>query len=182
MKRTVFFTLMLTIIFTTSALAAVSPIPPTNPPASASGSTNASFQQSIKVLQENKYGENEIKSFVYQVFGMFDRHPDVNQLLLMFADEDLDMRVPEGTIKSHEDFKKWYAGIGARLQSNIHSIEKIDVSIPAKGDYRTSFIVNWQAMGRDGKYVNLKFRQTWKIVDGGGYWPRIVSYIVEPAY
>lgn len=182
MKRTVVLALILTCIFFANALAAVSPIPSTNPPSSAPVSQTSSYLQSVKTLQENKYSENEIKSFIYQVFGMFDRHPDVNQLLLMFADEDLDMRVPEGTIKSHDDFKKWYAGVGARFQSNIHAIDKIEISIPSKGDYRASFIVNWQAMGRDGKYVSLKFRQTWRIADGGGYWPRIVSYVVEPAY
>ena len=79
-------------------------------------------------------------------------------------------------------FEKWYKDVGARYQSNIHTIERIDVQIPAKGDYRVDLIVNWQAMGIDGKYTAFKARQQWKIVDGGGYWPRIVSYVVEPAH
>ncbi len=167
----------------TAAEAAANPIPSTTSPSSVSaspGAPPATYLQSIKLLQENKYGENELKSFVYQVFSLFDRHAEVNNLLLLFANEDLSMKVPEGRIDSHQDFEKWYAGIGANYQSNVHKIEQISVQIPAKGDYRVNCIVLWQALDRNGKFTSLRTRQQWQIIDGGGYWPRIVSYIAEP--
>lgn len=166
-----------------SAEAAANPITPTTAPSTivvTPTTPPASYLQAVKTLQQNKYGENEIKSFVYQVFSLFDRHAELSQLLLLFA-EDVNMVVPEAKITSHQEFEKWYKDVGARYQSNIHTIERIDVQIPAKGDYRVDLIVNWQAMGIDGKYTAFKARQQWKIVDGGGYWPRIVSYVVEPA-
>ena len=166
------------------AAAAANPIAPTNAPSSSvavsSGLPPATYLQTIKTLQENKYGENEIKSFVYQVFSLLDRHMEINQLLLLFA-EDMNMVVPEGKITSHQEFEKWYRDIGARYQSNAYQVEHIDVQIPAKGDYRVDLTVHWQALGIDGKYTSYRMRQHWKIVDGGGYWPRIVSYICEPA-
>jgi hypothetical protein len=164
--------------------AAANPIPSASAPSSAvqtNGSPPASYLQTIKILQENKHGENEIKSFVYQVFSLFDRHAEISQLLLLFADEDLIMQLPEGTINSHNDFEKWYAGIGAKYQSNTHKLERVDVQIPSKGDYRVDLTVHWQALGIDGKFTSFRSRQLWKIVDGGGYWPRIVQYRVEPA-
>lgn len=166
-----------------AAEAAANPIAPTTAPSTIVATPTtppATYLQAVTTLQQNKYGENEIKSFVYQVFSLFDRHAEISQLLLLFA-EDVNMVVPEAKITSHQEFEKWYKEIGARYQSNIHTIERIDVQIPAKGDYRVDLTVNWQAMGVDGKYTAFKSRQQWKIVDGGGYWPRIVSYIVEPA-
>lgn len=173
----------LTFSISETAEAAANPIAPTTAPSSIAVSTGTpptAYLQAIKSLQENKYGENEMKSFVFQVFSLFDRHAEINQLLLLFA-EDIDMVVPEGKIASHQDFEKWYKDIGARYQSNAYHVEKIDVQIPAKGDYRVELIVQWQALGVDGKYTSLRMRQQWKVVDGGGYWPRIVSYIAGPA-
>ena len=163
----------------TAANPIVSPSTPSTA-STAAGHAPESYLQSIKLLQENKYGENELKSFVYQVFSLFDRHAEVNNLLLLFANEDLSMKVPEGRIDSHQDFEKWYAGIGANYQSNVHKIEQVSVQIPAKGDYRVNCVVLWQAIDRNGKFTSLRTRQQWQIIDGGGYWPRIVSFIAEP--
>lgn len=179
------FSLGALLLFSSAATvsAAANPITPTTAPSTMTVSSTtppAAYLQAVKTLQENKYGENEIKSFVYQVFSLFDRHAEISQLLLLFA-EDISMVVPEGKINSHQEFEKWYKDIGVRYQSNTHTIERIDVQFPAKGDYRVDLTVQWQAMGIDGKYTSFKARQQWKIVDGGGYWPRIVSYVVEPA-
>lgn len=185
-QKTLVVTLVSLFMFacSVSVFAAANPIPSAAAPSSTSavaGAPPAAYLQTVKNLQENKYGENELKSFVYQIFSQFDRHAEISQLLLSFADEDLYMSLPEGAIDSHRAFEKWYSGIGAKYQSNTHTIERIDVQIPKKGDYRIDLIVNWQAVDREGKFSTLRSHQQWKVIDGGGYWPRIVSYIVEPA-
>ena len=186
MKKIVFLlatVILFVVTTTTTAFAAANPIAPASAPSTITLSLDTpppAYLKAVKLLLENKYGENEIKSFVYQVFSLYDRHADVSHLLYLFSD-DLEMRLPEGPITSTQDFIKWYAGIGAKYQSNTNTIERLDVTIPAKGDYRVDLIVHWQALDRDGKYVSLRFRQLWKVVNGGEYWPRIVSYIVEPA-
>jgi hypothetical protein len=167
-----------------AAEAALNPIPSASEPSTAStpvGSPPASYLQAVKTLQENKFGENEIKSFVYQVFSLFDRHVGVSNLELLFSEDNMYMSVPEGKIGSPQEFEKWYADIGTKYQSNLHTIERIEVQIPAKGDYRVDIVVNWQALDRTGKFTSVRLHQQWKIVDGSGYWPRIVSYIVERA-
>ena len=177
------FSALLALPISGTADAAANPITPTTAPSNvavSAGAPPAAYLQTIKTLQENKYGENEIKSFVYQVFSLFDRHAEISQLLLLFA-EDITMVVPEGKITSHQEFEKWYRDIGLRYHSNAHQIERLDVQIPAKGDYRVDLTVHWQALGIDGKYTSHRMRQQWQIVDGGGYWPRIISYIAEPA-
>jgi hypothetical protein len=186
MKPNLLIVCLITLVLFSGAAtvdAAANPIPSASAPSTATapaGSPPASYLLSLKTLQENKYGENELKSFVYQVFSLFDRHTEISQLLLLFADEDLYMSVPEGKIDSHREFEKWYAGVGAKYQSNTYTVERLDVQIPKKGDYRVDLIVNWQALDREGKFTSTRMHQKWQIVDGGGYWPRIVSYIVEP--
>lgn len=187
MKKIIFAVALATIVLlisNTAVEAAANPIPSASAPSNtvqSLGTPPAAYLQAVKILQENKYGENEIKSFVYQIFSLFDRHAEVGQLLLLFADEDLDMRLPEGKLNSHNDFQKWYADIGAKYQSNTHTLERISVQIPSKGDYRVDLTVHWQALDINGKYISLRANQQWRIIDGGGYWPRIVSYSVLPA-
>ena len=164
--------------------AAANPVIPSSALPSAVTSPDAApaeFLQAIKTMRDNKFSENDIKSFVYQVFSLLDKHVDVKQLLFLFADENLVVTLPEGPINSQEDFERWYSGLGAKYQSNIHVIEKLSVTIPAKSDYRIDAIVRWEALGRDGKFTSQRVHHQWKVVDGGGYWPRIVSYNVEAA-
>lgn len=175
--------LLLIVAMVSTAFAAANPI---NPPQSsatanaASGTPPAEYLQAINNMRNNKYNENDMKAFAYQVFSVFDRHPEFTQVSVLFADDELDMRLPEARITSQMDLEKWYATIGTKYQSNLHIIEKLSVSIPAKSDYRIDLIVQWQTLAKDGKFSSQRMRQQWKVVDGGGYWPRITSYFVEP--
>ena len=173
-----FFTLLTA---TTAVFAAANPI---NPAAQAQvalpGGPSAEYMKSINIMRDNKYNENEIKSFVYQVFSLFDRHVDFRQISVIFSEDDLEMKVPEAKIASQDDLAIWYANVGARIQSNTHAIETLTVTIPKKNDYNVDLTVLWQAVGKDGKFIAQRFHQQWKLVDGGGYWPRIVKYISEP--
>lgn len=186
MQRTVFSLLIgFLFLFFTSGLTNAAANPIASPSArnasvQSSSSSPAIYLNAVKVLRENNYGENELKSFVYQVFSLFDRHAAVNNLLLLFADNDLLMRLPEGQIDSHQEFEKWYSGLGTKYQSKLHTIERLNVQIPARGDYRIDLIVLRQALDKEGNFTSTRTHQQWKLVDGGGYWPRIVSYISEP--
>lgn len=177
------FLLFITAMAST-AFAAANPInPPTSSAtaATAPGAPPADYLQTINNMRNNKYNVNDIKAFVYQVFSVFDRHPEFAQVSVLFAEDDLEMSLPEARIISQMDLEKWYASIGAKYQSNLHIIEKLSVTIPSKSDYRIDLVVQWQALAKDGKFTSQRMHQQWKVVDGGGYWPRITSYFVEPA-
>lgn len=164
-----------------TVLAAANPINPVAPPASAApGAMLADYTQAIKNLQNNRFGENDIKGFVFQLFAMFDRHADFGQLSVMFSEDDLLMNVPGAKIISMVELANWYAKVGATYQSNIHYVDNVTVSFLSKGNYKVTLTVLWQALGRDGKLVSQKSKQEWTMVDGGGYWPRITQYLAEP--
>jgi hypothetical protein len=141
----------------------------------------AVYQEAVRRQRENRFNENEVISFVYQVYAMYDRHVPVERFLPLLASKNLEMRFPETTLRSHADFKRWYAGIGRDIASNTHTIESVQVTIPGGGRYQADIVGVWQAETRKGEYLVFKFRQRWRLVDGPGRQPIIQTYMVEAA-
>jgi hypothetical protein len=141
----------------------------------------AVYQEAVRRQRENKFNENEVISFVYQVYAMYDRHVPVERFLPLLASKNLEMRFPETTLRSHADFKRWYAGIGRDIASNTHTVESVQVTIPGGGRYQADIVGVWQAETRKGEYLVFKFRQRWRLVDGPGRQPVIQTYMVEAA-
>jgi hypothetical protein len=139
------------------------------------------YQEAIRRQQENKFNANEILSFVYQVYAMYDRHVPVERFLPLLASKNLEMRFPETTLRSHADFRKWYAGIGRDIASNTHTLESVQASIQGGGRYQADIVGVWQAETRRGEYLVFRFRQRWGLVDGPGRQPLIQTYLVEAA-
>lgn len=173
--------LLCLIAMTTLAFAAANPINPAALPAAsvAPGSPTAEYLQSIKAMRDNKFNENDIQSFVYQVLSLFDRQVDPSQLSVFFSEDDLHIQVPDAKADTHQEFLDWYSRYRAKYQSNIHSIEKLSVSIPSKGNYRVSLTLLRQAVDTDGKFIAQRLTEKWSLVDGSGYWPRITEYRVQ---
>jgi hypothetical protein len=139
------------------------------------------YRQAVQRQFHNKYNENEIISFVYQVYAMYDRHVPVERFLPFLASKNLEMRFPETTLRSHADFKRWYAGIGQTIASNTHTLESFKMSVWGGGRYQVDIVGLWQAESKKGEYVVFKFRQQWTLVDGPGKQPLIQTYLVEAA-
>ena len=180
----IFVCLLAIATISSTAFAAANPITPASSSAPAVTDANAppaDYVKAINNMRENKYNENEIKSFVYQVFSMFDRHVSFNQLEDFFSEKDLISRLPEDRPNVQQPLEEWYVGMGAKYQSNVYTVEQLSVTIPGKNDYRVDLVVQWQALGKDGKFISQRFHEKWDIVDSGGYWPKIVRFIIEPA-
>jgi len=146
-----------------------------------SGMPPEAYRQAVQRQLHNKFNENEILSFVYQVYAMYDRHVPVERFLPFLASKNLEMHFPETTLRSHADFKRWYAGIGQTIASNTHTLESVKVSVLGGGRYQAEIVGLWQAESKKGEYIAFKFRQQWTLVDGPGKQPRIQAYRVEAA-
>ena len=186
MKKICYFTLvcLFTLMsITTVAFAAANPINPAAlPPTSmSSDSPPAEYLQAIKFLNENRFNENDVKGFAYQFFSLLDHQAELNQVIVLFSDTDLLLQVPEGRMSTFQELREWYTKVRTKYQSNIYTIEKISFSTPSRGSYRLNLTVRLQAVGQDGKFITQRMYHKWALVDGGGYWPRITEYIVEPA-
>lgn len=141
----------------------------------------ADYTEAVQRQLNHRFNENEIISFVYQVYAMYDRHVPVERFLPFLASKNLEMRFPETTLRSHADFKHWYAGIGKSIASNTHTLESVKVSVLGGGRYQADIVGVWQAASKEGNYVVFKFRQQWTLVDGPGKQPLIQTYLVEAA-
>lgn len=131
----------------------------------------------------HRFNENDIKSFVYNVFALYDKHPeDVNQFLTFLADQNLEMRFPDRTVNSHADFRNFYTWVKNNIDTNLHRLERIDVEFLEKGKYKVDLIVLWQAEPTRGGFEETRFHQVWMLDSSSQRrWPRILSYVVEAA-
>ena len=105
-----------------------------------SESPPAVYQEAVQRQLNSKFNENEIISFIYQVYAMYDRHVPVERFLPFLASNNLDMRFPETTLRSHADFKRWYAAIGKSIASNTHTLESVKVSVLRGGRYQADIM------------------------------------------
>ena len=141
------------------------------------------YRSAVATQQQNRFNENAIRSFVYHVFALYDKHEDVSKFLPLLSDDGLEMQFPDTTLRSKEDFKKWYAGIGDNIRSNTHQLERLDAKILGNGKYEVDLVVLWQALTKVNEYIKFRAHQTWLLRDGKGDspWPQIVRYVVEEA-
>jgi ketosteroid isomerase-like protein len=141
-----------------------------------------SYINSIGMREEYRFNENEIRSFVYHWFALFDKHVDVDQFLVLIADDGLEMQYPGASkISSQENFKNWYEQVGDVIKSNTHAVEQIHFNYTVDRKYEVELVVLWQAVTKDDKYDSLRVRQTWLLDDGqGGQWPRLLKLSSTP--
>ena len=109
----------------------------------------------------------DVKELVYSWFRRITIKVPVEELLSMLSSEELEMRFPAETLRSHSDFRKWYKTVTHMFLNQVHDVKMLDVDI--KGDRAlVSLIVNWQAetwdppapvSKREGFYVH----QTWVV-------------------
>jgi hypothetical protein len=140
------------------------------------------YTAAVKQLQQNRYGENDIKSFVHHMFAMYDYHVPVAQFYPYLMDSGLDMQFPEEMIRSHKDFQHWYdISIGKNIKTNTHTIESLHVIAQGNKTYQVDLVVWWQAETMKGEYLSARFKQTWTVVERGESL-KIQRYIVYPNF
>ena len=109
----------------------------------------------------------DVKELVYSWFRRITIKVPVEELLSVLSSDELEMRFPEETLRSHSDFRKWYKTVTHLFFNQVHDVKMLDVDV--KGDRAlVSLIVNWQAetwdppapiSKREGFYVH----QTWVV-------------------
>jgi len=109
--------------------------------------------------------EWDVKELVFSWFRKITSKVPVEELLSMLNSEELEMKFPEETLQSYDDFKKWYETVTNKFFNQVHEVKMLDVEV--SGDKAAvKLIVNWQAetweppspfSQRDGSYVH----QSW---------------------
>ncbi len=107
----------------------------------------------------------EVKELVYTWFKKITVKVPVEELLAMLNSEELEMEFPEETLRSNDDFVKWYKVVTNKFFNQVHEVKLLDVDI-SEGQAKVNLIVNWQAHTWDppapfSKWAGFDIHQTW---------------------
>jgi hypothetical protein len=137
------------------------------------------YQVRLAVTQNHHFNENQIKSFVYYWFSLHDHHADIQKSYALLDGEHLLMQYPEITVHNFADYQKWYSNVGKNIVSNLHQVKQLKVIFLPQHRYQVDIVVNWQAIDRQGKFINVDATQQWVLVDGASsQHPFIEKYLV----
>jgi hypothetical protein len=111
--------------------------------------------------------EDEVRQFVSEWYQKLDVHAPLEEVLPLLLSDGLEMRFPEGTYHSLEEFKAWYHAVTHRFFDEVHELK--DVRITLEGDRAPlTLVVNWQAHIWDppaakSQWLGFDAAQTWVV-------------------
>lgn len=125
-----------------------------------------------------------VKKLIYTWFKKLTDHAPVDEMLAMLNVDSLQMKFPEATLTSEQQFRDWYTTVTNKFFDQVHELKMLDVALD--GDVATvELVVNWQARtweppagysGWEGVYAH----QSWTVAisDKTGI-PAITTYDVH---
>ena len=124
-----------------------------------------SYMKDLAAFSDHQFDKNQIKSFVYYWFSLHDVHASINKSYELLDQKNLYMKFPEITVKNLKDYKKWYDGVGENITNNLHYVKSLEVDFDGPHKYKVKILVNWKAIDKDGKFIDMDASQEWTLVD-----------------
>src|SRR5947209_19377306 len=84
--------------------------------------------------------ESEVRQFVAQWFHNLDIHAPLEEFMAMVADEGIEFRFPEVTVKDRAGLTQWYNPVTSTFFDDVH--ETKELAITTEGDRATVKIMN----------------------------------------
>ena len=109
--------------------------------------------QGTKTIQTPKtaFTDNDIGSFVYSWFAIFDRTPDISVLKKFMNPNKMDWNYPGATIKNISEFENWYVNSMLKYFKAYHHILKnIKITGDDTNGYTVKFSVNFEGIPHEG--------------------------------
>jgi SnoaL-like domain len=87
--------------------------------------------------------EAEVKQFVAQWYHALDIHVPLADFLSMVADEGIEFRFPEVTVRDKAGLSEWYNRVTNSFFDEVHTTQELKISV--EGDHATVELVTlWQ--------------------------------------
>jgi hypothetical protein len=132
--------------------------------------------------------QEQIRTFVAAWYLALDNHAPIEECYRLLAEDGLNMQFPDGDIRDHTSFKKWYDRVTNLFFDENHYVQTVEATI--SGDQAVvDIVVGWQASwweppAAKSKRVSMDATQRWTVRRSlkNGYGLEIVSYnaTVEP--
>lgn len=107
--------------------------------------------------------ENEIKAFVYQWYGRFDKGTNMDELKPFLPDKVVEFVYPQATITSVDELVKYAEQTFDNIKSSAHYLDEIFVYQVAENKYEVICPHSYHALQPNGEYVNMNFIGRMKI-------------------
>jgi ketosteroid isomerase-like protein len=134
----------------------------------------------------NPLTRDEVEQLVHNMYDGFDVHAVQEVMLSYLADDGLEMRFPEATLRGHREFATWYDGIVHTYFDEVHTLDKLEIQVASDGSQATASLLGkweasrWNAPLPKSERLRMQADQTWTIVrspETGK--PVILTYIVN---
>jgi hypothetical protein len=107
------------------------------------------------------FSQAQVERFAARWFDALNKHLPVEQLLPMISAGELEMAFPERTLRSHADFREWYAAVGENVRDQDHIVERL-VAREEGDNTGVDVTVVWKAtQTADGKRIAVRASQKW---------------------
>jgi len=126
----------------------------------------------------------EVNELVFKWYRKLDVHVKVEEILPMLISNGLEMRFPEATLNTIEEFKEWYRVVTNRFFDEAHTLCMVNVDSD-QNQATVKIVVNWQAKIWDApdaksKWIGFDAYQTWIVKkDPNSGKAVIATYIVD---
>ena len=111
--------------------------------------------------------KSEVQALAANWYRKLDVHAPLIELLPMLADEGLEMRFPEATLRGSADFESWYEGVIRIFFDEVHSLKQVNVDL--QGDeVQVQVVVHWEAStwkppAAKSSRIKLDAYQSWTV-------------------
>jgi hypothetical protein len=128
--------------------------------------------------------DHELSRLINDWHHRLDMHAPVETLLVLLADDDLKICLPEQTIRSEHDFRRWYDDATRRFFDESREVKQLSIT-PAGERAVIKMVVNWQARiwnppEARSKWIDFEIYQTWVVQRSPRSAQLVIStYIIE---
>ncbi|MDP9313447.1 MAG: hypothetical protein M3R24_21625 [Chloroflexota bacterium] len=128
--------------------------------------------------------QSEVRELVDQWYRKLDVHAPVEELLPLLANDGLEMRFPEATLRGQAEFVRWYEGVTRRFFDEVHELKEVNIATGADRA-AVQLIVNWQAHiwnppAPRSQWLGFDAAQRWEVARSPEtQQPIIISYVVD---
>jgi hypothetical protein len=131
------------------------------------------------------FTNEEVRRLANDWYRNLDVHAPVNAVLALLAEDGFEIRIPEGTFRGRDGFKRVYEERWIpHFFDEVHKLKQLSFT-PAEDKAEVKVVVNWKARTWDppapkSKWLDVDVHQTWIVQRSprSGQ-PVILSYIVD---
>jgi hypothetical protein len=136
------------------------------------------------MAQGTALSEAEVRQLVVDWYLKLDVHAPVEEYRQLLADDGLEMRFPEATLRGFSAFRDWYEGVARIFFDEVHELRELKVT-PSGDGADVKLVVRWEARrwkppAARSEQLRFDAAQSWVVrrsAETGR--PVIITYIVD---